>query len=295
MKLIGLDVGFSTTRRSSGVTCLNERNLSVGCATASWESRSEILADCDHVQVVALDAPLLPTINYEPRTCERVFTFGRFQRRCKPGLSHIRGTGRELRDAGHESAKQLSKITSGCDLVAKFPRVWAGQNIVEAFPNAFLGVLLSGGTFDQMPQLKRGAKFDWLFEECCATNRISHVVDVIGRSELKEVLSSIETNRDHDQRAALICLLTAAGVAVGRYTAVGDQHGGYFFLPPWDVWSPWAQQEITVQRNRVNSLDMWIDGRRFSPGDFLPSAGTLKVELFPMDCQNTPVEEDNPH
>lgn len=27
----------------------------------------------------------------------------------------------------------------------------------------------------------------------------------------------------------------------------------------------------------------------------LPPAGTLKVESFPMDCQSTPVEEEDPH
>ncbi len=26
-----------------------------------------------------------------------------------------------------------------------------------------------------------------------------------------------------------------------------------------------------------------------------PAGGALKVELFPMDCQSTPVEEDDPH
>jgi len=173
LNFIGLDLGFSATRSSSGVAFLNRSRLSVGCATSSWETRVEILVDCTKAEAVALDAPVLAINNYERRACERVFTLGRFQRRCKPGLSHVRGTGRELRDAGFESAQQLSHLASECDLAVQFPRIRSGKNIVEAFPNAFLGVLLAAEGFDDMPPLKRGAKFDWLFEMCCRATRIS--------------------------------------------------------------------------------------------------------------------------
>ena len=225
-----------------------------------------------------MDAPVLTIYSYESRDCERVFTLGCFQRRCKPGLSHVPGTGRQLRDAGHESVTQLSHVTSGCDLARKFPRVQPGRNIVEAFPNAFLGVLLSTRDFEHMPRLRRGAKFDWLFEECRVTKRISDVVSIIGLPQIKEVLSRIETNTDHDQRAALICVLTAAGVAVGRYTAVGNQRGGYFFLPPWNAWALWAQEEIELQRHRMDSLQLWIDGRRFKPAEPLPTAHNFSFQ-----------------
>jgi predicted RNase H-like nuclease len=272
LNFIGLDVGFSTTRMSSGVACLKRGTLSVGCATASWESRAELLGDFASAHMVAIDAPVLTIENYESRDCERIFTLGRFQRRCKPGLSHIRGTGRQLRDAGYESVNQLSHLAAECAVAKRFPRVRSGQNIVEAFPNAFLGVLLSARDFDDMPRLRRGEKFDWLFERCRVANRISTVVEVIGLPQIKEVLSSIETNTDHDQRAALVCLLIAAGVAVGRYTAVGNRYGGYFFLPTWNAWALWAQEEIELQRHRMNSLEVWIDGSRFMPDDSLPTA-----------------------
>jgi hypothetical protein len=67
-------------------------------------------------------------------------------------------------------------------------------------------------------------------------------------------------------------VLTAACVAVGRYTAIGDQHGGYFFLPPWNAWAAWAQNEIEVQRHRIDSIDVWVNGRRFNHGEALPKA-----------------------
>jgi len=278
LNFIGLDVGFSKTRRSSGVACLSDGKLSVGCATASWESRAELLGDCTIAQVVAIDAPIVTVGNCEGRDCERVLTLGRFQRRCKPALSHVQGTGRQLRDAGDESVEQLWHVTSGCELSEKFPRVRADRNIIEAFPNAFLSVLSSTSDFDRRPKLSRGAKFDWVFEQCRQTNRISHVVNIIGLPGITEALPHIEGNANHDQRAALICLLTAACVAVGRYTAVGNQQGGYIFLPPWNAWALWAQEEIEIQRRRMDCLEVWINGKRFEPAEpLLPAPSSVRA------------------
>ena len=156
------------------------------------------------------------------------------------------------------------EITSGRELLAKFPRVWEGHNLVEAFPDAFMGVLLSGGCFDQIPKLRRGRKFDWLYDECRERSIFDSVIDTIGTAALPSVVDQIRSNQNHDQKAALICLLTAAAVAAGRYTAVGDPEGGYFFLPPWELWASWARQELETQRRRMESVEVWIDGVRFS-------------------------------
>jgi len=62
----------------------------------------------------------------------------------------------------------------------EFPRVWGEHNLVEAFPNAFLGVILPSKCFDVMPKLKRGRKFDWLYYQCSAQQRLEKVVESIG-------------------------------------------------------------------------------------------------------------------
>lgn len=270
MDLIGLDIGFSATRRTSGVARLSESDLALGRATSSWESMFELLGSRNTTEVAAIDAALLRELNMEKRACERIFSLGLFQRRCKPGLSHVRGTGRKLREAGHEIAKQLSDVTSGHNLTSEFPRVWPGRNLVEAFPNAFLGVLIPSARFDAMPRLRRGKKFDWLYDQCCDIIAFSNVVDAIGSEEVRGILATIERNRDHEERAALVCLLTAAAVAEGRYTAVGDEQGGYFFLPPWDSWAEWARQELDTQRGRTESIEVWISGEQFGGSDTLP-------------------------
>ena len=147
---------------------------------------------------------------------------GVFQRRCKPGLSHVRGTGIRLRQAGTDTATQVRPYVSSREVRAPFPRVYPPVNVVEAFPNAYLAVLLPGQEFLSVPHLKRGRKFDWLYERCVATDIFKRLVQKLCPAGAEQIVSRIESNRNHDERAALICLLTAAGVATGKYTAVGD-------------------------------------------------------------------------
>ncbi len=268
LNVIGLDAGFSATKRSSGVAWLRQERLKVGCANASWEDRWRLLDGAELVQVVAIDAPILPSLSDRSRLCERVFSRGSFQRRCKPGLSHVPGTGQNLRKAGQSSTEQFSSITAGSDLVSPFPRVVAGVNVVEAFPNAYLGVMLPGRCFDNVPLIKRGKKFDWLYDLCLIEKRLLNVMDEIGVKRVDSLREMVEVNRNHDERAALVCLLVAVGVTTGRYTAVGDESGGYFFLPPWETWSEWAQRELECQRQV--GLDIWINGLQYAHSDPLP-------------------------
>lgn len=269
MDLIGLDIGFSASRRTSGVARLSGSNLTLGRATSSWESRVELIGSSVKADIAAIDGPLLRELNWAIRACERIFTVGLFQRRCKPGLSHVRGTGHEFREAGQKTAKQLSDVVSGHNLASEFPRVWESRNLVEAFPNAFLGVLIPGGRFSSIPRLRRGEKFDWLYEQCCDTLAFSIVVDAIGSEEMRDRLTLIEANQDHEERAALVCLLTAAAVVEGRYTAVGDEQCGYFFLPPWESWAEWARNELDTQRRRITSIEVWKNGECFGTSDTL--------------------------
>ena len=77
MALIGLDVGFSVRRASSGVARLAFGEVSVGCAAASLDSRRKFFGT-DEVDVAAIDAPILATEGYDQRACERLFTLGCF-------------------------------------------------------------------------------------------------------------------------------------------------------------------------------------------------------------------------
>jgi len=269
MQLIGFDIGFSEKKRTSGVARLRGRVLSCSRATSEWDNRAVALGD-GIADMAAIDGPILKNIDCPKRLCKTVFSCGCFGRRCKPGFSHVPGTGRKLRAAGKETAEHMDNLTRGHNPACGFPRVLEGKNIVEAFPNAFLGVLLPDSRFKQMPKLRRREKFDWLYEQCRESHALRSVVDHLGQENLAMVLRDIETNRDHEERAALVCLLTAAGVAAGRYTAVGDDEGGYFFLPSFALWKEWARNEMETQRQRHLSATVWVDGERFCASDSLP-------------------------
>ena len=66
------------------------------------------------------------------------------------------------------------------------------------------------------PKLKRGQRFDWLYERMVTTGRLESVLSkhLVLSDQVWNRLSS-ETN--HEKRAALICLLTAALAANGNY------------------------------------------------------------------------------
>ena len=81
MNYVGLDVGVSAKRKSSGVARLAFNKVFVGCATASLESRRKFFG-MDEVDVAAIDAPMLGRESLDQRACERLFTLGCFQRRC---------------------------------------------------------------------------------------------------------------------------------------------------------------------------------------------------------------------
>ncbi|MFN8666300.1 MAG: hypothetical protein U0164_03765 [Gemmatimonadaceae bacterium] len=219
-----------------------------------------MLKDVGISEVIAIDAPLLPTAAGRVRVCEQVFASGMFQRRCKAGFSHVPGTGQALRAAGHAAAEQFGKVAAVTES-ANFPRVVRSSNVVEAFPNAFLGVCLSEDTYGRMPRLRRGRKFDWLYDQWCIEGRFAELVGVLSDHLPATFAAQCENEDDHEHRAALICVATAACVAANRYCAVGDEHGGYFFLPPWTLWSEWSRGGLGAASRRFAGLQVWRDGK----------------------------------
>lgn len=113
------------------------------------------------VDVIAIDAPLVPAScsAITPRCAEQLLSRGIFQKRCKPGASHILGTGHLLREHGRRAAHAIAGAASG-DTMPPFPTIFPGAGIVEAFPNAFLGVALADRIYADSPRLARGSKFD---------------------------------------------------------------------------------------------------------------------------------------
>jgi predicted nuclease with RNAse H fold len=241
--LVGVDIGFSERRRSNGIAVVRDGTL-VRAERLSVRERDEALRSLRNVDVVAIDAPLLPpgTVDTLPRQCEQVFSRGAFQKRCKPGMSHVRGTGRLLREHGRRAAEQLLLARSFRPSTEPQQRVWPDAPIVEAFPNAFLGVVLPDDDYANPPQMKRGGKFDWLYDCWIERDLFPRIAAAAQLSH--EIARRCEIEKDHDIRAALVCLLTAAFAANGTAVPVGRDVDGYFFLPPLALWADWAKASL---------------------------------------------------
>jgi hypothetical protein len=142
--LMGIDVGFSKLRRSTGIACLEDDHLTLERAGTAWENRGAKIPKDFHPSAIAIDGPLLPlgTDQHIRRHVEFIFSRSPIHNRCKPGLSHS-GVGFRFRRASEDAYNQFSPILA--PVLRNGDGVHREGPIVEAFPNAFLGVLMPEG------------------------------------------------------------------------------------------------------------------------------------------------------
>lgn len=244
MQLLGIDVGFSRKRATTGVAILDGSDVVTFRVRTSWDERRKVIPPGFAPDVIALDGPLLPSVESPAREryCEYLFSYAPFQNRCKPGLSHW-GFGLNLRTATAEACAQFSSLLMDGDLIHR------DGKIIEAFPNAFLGVLTSEDVF-KGNRVGRQSKFDWLYDNLAATGELQEKLDA--ECTLPERFwAEVRRNRDHEIRAALICLLTAALRAAKIALPIGDDLSGWFWLPPLRIWQPWARSGLDQAHERA--------------------------------------------
>jgi hypothetical protein len=235
----GVDIGWSPVRRTSAAARLtwdaNEISLSVQRFRAIESERDSVLkAVFDRpLRAVAFDGPLttglLPTDRY--RFAERMLTSGFQPLIGKPGQSSS-PNGKRLNK--HASDCALSQITRHIVSVATHSHNIHHLAVVEAFPTSFLGVMVTDPKGHKTKRIKTSDVFFQLLTDDGTLNRL--LVELLpGRMRCFE-FSSVT---DHDERAALICAITALCVAANDYTAVGD-HDGWIILPPFLFIQSWA-------------------------------------------------------
>jgi hypothetical protein len=101
-------------------------------------------------------------------------------------------------------------------------------------------------------QFKRGRRFDWLYDQMVTTGRLEWLLSK--NLDLPDVVwHRLRTEADHELRAALICLLTAALAHDGTAAIIGETEGGWFWLPPWSLWQPWATEGLESAGKRMTS------------------------------------------
>jgi predicted nuclease with RNAse H fold len=248
MNLLGVDVGYSARRRTTGIAWRIGDTVGAVRAGTLWSDRQGQLPSGVTFSVAALDAPILPDHQGCPlRGCEAVFYGGAFWNRCRPGFSH-HGRGLALRKAGREAAWQFALVLDG-KCIAPAVAVRTGVPIVEAFPNTFLGVLLAESAFEKTA--KSETKSDWLYRMAVGEGSIDRALQELGWTEA-ETISAFENERDHELCAAFVCLLTAGFAAAGTATVIGDATHGWFWLPPQSMWQAWACDAVERQIRIIN-------------------------------------------
>ena len=231
--VLGIDVGWSSSRKSSAAC-----RISWSCHEVSWEIHrfraTDAERECairqvaaDHtLSAVAIDGPLKPGFDEigRYRSAERLLSRGELPKRIgKPGQSSSRN-GRKLNEQANLSAR-LVKTLCCIEETVHSVRI-DSQTIVEAFPTTFLGVMTQCPEMLNCPKRRSDRYFVHLAEGHHLDRFLAYLLP--GR----KLVAGLSTITNHDDRAALVCALTALCVAVGDFTAVGDNCDGWITIAP---------------------------------------------------------------
>lgn len=176
--------------------------------------------------VAALDGPMrgdLTEIGLY-RTAEMLMTRGLARHIGKPGQTNS-PNGRLLNRVTNCYAREL--LEAAVIAPATHPGAIHPQALVEAFPTSFLGTMLDEG-FHQPGKARSDLYYARLASDPSG-DRLARLIHAVlpGRC----LSFAPDRLRNHDDRAALVCAITALCVAQRRYIAVGDDNGR-IVLPP---------------------------------------------------------------
>ena len=240
VSLLGIDVGFSERLKTTGIASYRYgQDVRLHCVGSLAAHRAAALSDGALYDAIAIDGPIVPDFaSVAARHCEHLLARGPFGKRCKAGFSHF-GSGLKLRQAATTIAGEMP-----------LHRRTTTAPVVEAFPNAFLGVLLDDAAYASFATpIPRGQKSDIFFARAIEDGRFNDLFDALNWNDdrLRHAITRIaviNTRVAHEHRAALVCLFTAACALSGHATYVGDEAGGFICLPPKRLWATWAQNAL---------------------------------------------------
>lgn len=263
--VVGIDVGCSPARRSSGIC-----RLDWSASTISWEiarfravepERERTIAQVAggrQISAAAFDGPIRRGFDIigRYRTAERMLTRRLRPLIGKPGQSSA-PVGKLLNEHANACARHL---VASCAVEDAQHAVPIDQKaLVEAFPSSFLGMMI-----DDPIRLaaRRGDRSDTFFQHLASNGGFDALLERLlpGRTLTRDPM----TVTNHDDRAALVCALTALCVAADQFVAVGDGDG-WIILPPRELIQPTQWDLLAANASEEPSSALHQQGGAVGP------------------------------
>ena len=242
--VLGVDVGYSPKRKSSAVCRLSWKDGALAWSISRFrhvesEWRVALAASVADTQILcaAFDGPLRRGLDEigRYRRAEQMLTRELGRKIGKPGQSST-PVGRQLNGAANIYARSIAARAEIAR--ARHEHAIDDASIAEAFPSTFLGVMMPWPT---SVAVTRGTRSDLFYRSLAETGGLQALSDFLLPGYRTTLAWEMVTN--HDDRAALVCALTALCVAAGDYVAVGDQDG-WIVLPPRRFIQAWAWKDL---------------------------------------------------
>jgi len=254
--VIGVDVGWSAVQRSSAICRLdwsaNAVSWKILRFRATEPERGQAIrkiAAGDPVMGAAFDGPLRRGLDIigRYRTAERMLTRRLQPLIGKPGQSSS-ANGKMLNRHANECVRHL--IVSVEVSPASHDVPIDDKAVLEAFPTSFLGMMIEN---PERLTVQRGKRSDVFYQHLASIG----VLDDLLRYCLpgQRASQDFALVSDHDDRAAVVCALTALCVATGDFVAVGDEDG-WIILPPRRFIRPaqWKLLEMNAEEETSAAL-----------------------------------------
>ena len=238
--VLGVDVGFSLRRRSSAICRLDWSTTHVSWSIERFRATPEDLvaavrktAGGAELIGAAFDGPLKVGLGEitRYRLAERLLTV-RFQ----PFIGKPEGSNSPVGLALHRQANLcVEAVLAHANVASAVHRpAIHGRAIFEAFPSSFLGQMIDD---PKALVTRRGNRSDIYYQHLANNGRLESLVGrfLPGRA----VATPFSAVTNHDNRAGLVCALTALCIGGGEFVAVGDEDG-WIILPPRDLVRDWA-------------------------------------------------------
>lgn len=256
--VLGIDVGFSPVRRSSAVCRLHWTEDRIGWEIERFRAvepeRGEtimVVAGSGRLLAAAFDGPLRRRLDVigRYRCAERMLTRRLRPLIGKPGQSSA-PVGKALNAGANACA---GAVLNRCDLALSQHGVAIHEMaIVEAFPSSFLGVMIEDPA---VLNARRGDRSDIFYGHLAASGGLERLMlHCLPERRLRQEVAAV-TN--HDDRAALVCAITALCIATDDYTAVGDEDG-WIILPPAGLIQPWGFEALRANAAKISGTPLFI-------------------------------------